>query len=58
MCASSSANSPNIAKREWKQIISSKGGIANASTWKDRTNYFNFFPSNNLELAPDNETST
>jgi len=51
MCASSSANSPNIAKREWKQIISSKGGVANASTWKDRTNYFNFFPSNNLELA-------
>ena len=51
MCASSSANTPNIAKRQWKQIITSKGGIANASTWKDRTNYFNFFPSNNLELA-------
>ena len=51
MCASSSANTPNIEKRKWKQIIASKGGIANASTWKDRTNYFNFFPSNNLELA-------
>ena len=51
MCASSSANSPNIKKRQWKQIITSKGGVANASTWKDRTNYFNFFPSNNLELA-------
>ncbi len=51
MCASSSANTPNIKKRQWKQIIASKGGFANASTWKDRTNYFNFFPSNNLELA-------
>lgn len=51
MCASSSAGSPNIEKRTWKQIITSKGGISNASTWKDRTNYFNFFPSNNLKLA-------
>ena len=28
MCASSSANTPNIEKRKWKQIIASKGGVA------------------------------
>jgi len=41
----------NIPKGEFMKIISSNGGINNASTSKDRTYYYEIFPSNNLELG-------
>jgi len=41
----------NIAKGEWRKIRAAQGGSGNATTSLDRTDYFQTFPSNNLELA-------
>ncbi|WP_312297942.1 pitrilysin family protein [Chryseobacterium sp.] len=42
---------PNIKRGEWFKIVSSNGGKNNANTTKDRTYYFESFPSNNQELG-------
>ena len=41
----------NIARGEWDKLVTKNGGRANANTTKDRTYYYETFPSNNLELA-------
>ncbi|MBD0851476.1 M16 family metallopeptidase [Maribacter arenosus] len=41
----------NIARGEWRKIVSSRGGQMNANTTQDRTYYYVSFPSNNLELG-------
>lgn len=41
----------NIKKGEWDKIVSSNGGLGNATTNEDRTYYYEVFPSNNLELG-------
>jgi zinc protease len=41
----------NIKRGEWSKIVSSNGGVNNASTSDDRTYYYEVFPSNNLELG-------
>jgi predicted Zn-dependent peptidase len=41
----------NIEKGEWFKIVSSNGGRNNANTSKDRTYYYEIFPSNKLELG-------
>ncbi len=43
--------SENIEKGEHMRLISQVGGWMNASTGKDRTNYFEVVPSNQLALA-------
>jgi zinc protease len=43
--------SKNIAKNDHHTLIQSIGGSLNASTWLDRTNYFETLPSHELELA-------
>lgn len=43
--------SKNIKRGEYSKIISSNGGRDNATTNQDRTYYYEFFPSNNLELG-------
>ena len=43
--------SKNVAKNEHHTYIQSVGGSLNASTWLDRTNYFETLPSHELELA-------
>jgi zinc protease len=43
--------SKNVAKNEHHTHIQSVGGSLNASTWLDRTNYFETLPSHELELA-------
>jgi predicted Zn-dependent peptidase len=43
--------SANVAKGEHFSLINGVGGTLNASTWTDRTNYFETLPSHELELA-------
>ncbi|RMG67797.1 MAG: insulinase family protein [Calditrichaeota bacterium] len=43
--------SENVGKGEHMKLISEVGGWMNASTGKDRTNYFEVVPSNQLALA-------
>jgi predicted Zn-dependent peptidase len=43
--------SANVAKGEHFALVQAAGGTLNASTWNDRTNYFETLPSNELELA-------
>jgi zinc protease len=41
----------NIKRGEWSKIVSSNGGVENATTSQDRTFYYESFPSNQLELG-------
>ncbi|MEX1156631.1 MAG: pitrilysin family protein [Chloroflexota bacterium] len=41
----------NVAKGEHFSLVQAAGGTLNASTWMDRTNYFETVPSHQLELA-------
>ncbi|MDX6745732.1 pitrilysin family protein [Polaribacter sp. PL03] len=41
----------NIGRGEWMKIVASNGGKVNANTSKDRTYYYEIFPSNKLELG-------
>jgi predicted Zn-dependent peptidase len=43
--------SANVAKGEHFALVQAAGGTLNASTWTDRTNYFETLPSHELELA-------
>jgi predicted Zn-dependent peptidase len=43
--------SRHVSKAEHFTIIQSAGGVNNATTWFDRTNYFETLPSHQLELA-------
>ncbi len=43
--------SANVAKGEHFAQIQAAGGTLNASTWNDRTNYFDTVPSHELELV-------
>jgi predicted Zn-dependent peptidase len=43
--------SANVAKGEHFAQIQAAGGTLNATTWLDRTNYFETLPSHELELA-------
>ena len=43
--------SKNIKRGEYSKIITANGGRDNATTNQDRTYYYEFFPSNNLELG-------
>jgi zinc protease len=43
--------SANVEKGQHFSLINAAGGTLNASTWLDRTNYFETLPSNQLELA-------
>ncbi|HET6380465.1 MAG TPA: pitrilysin family protein [candidate division Zixibacteria bacterium] len=43
--------SEHVAKGEHFALIQAAGGTLNASTWLDRTNYFETLPSHELELA-------
>lgn len=43
--------SAHVPKNKHFELIEGVGGTLNASTWFDRTNYFDTVPSNDLELA-------
>ncbi len=43
--------SAHVAKAEHMAIVQGSGGVCNATTWFDRTNYFETLPSNKLELG-------
>ena len=43
--------SAHVAKAEHMSIVQGSGGVCNATTWFDRTNYFETMPSNQLELG-------
>ena len=43
--------SAHVAKGEHFNLIQGAGGTSNASTWFDRTNYFETLPGHELELA-------
>jgi predicted Zn-dependent peptidase len=43
--------SANVAKGEHFATVQAAGGTLNASTWCDRTNYFETVPSHELEMA-------
>jgi zinc protease len=43
--------SENVAKGDHFAFVNGVGGTLNASTWTDRTNYFETLPSHELELA-------
>jgi predicted Zn-dependent peptidase len=43
--------SEHVAKGEHFALVQSAGGTNNASTWLDRTNYFETLPSHELELG-------
>ncbi|MDP8905571.1 MAG: insulinase family protein [Chloroflexota bacterium] len=43
--------SRHVTKAEHFSIIQSAGGVNNATTWFDRTNYFETLPSHQLQLA-------
>ncbi|HET7685085.1 MAG TPA: pitrilysin family protein [Candidatus Limnocylindria bacterium] len=43
--------SANVEKGEHFALVQAAGGTLNASTWLDRTNYFETMPSHELELA-------
>jgi zinc protease len=42
--------SRNVAKAEHFRVVNEAGGTLNATTWCDRTNYFETVPSHHLEL--------
>ena len=44
--------SANVAKGQHFDLVQAAGGTLNASTWLDRTNYFETLPGHELELAP------
>ena len=41
----------NIERGKWSEIQSARGGTGNATTDWDRTNYYQTYPSNELQLA-------
>jgi predicted Zn-dependent peptidase len=43
--------SEHVTKAEHMSLIQAAGGTLNASTWLDRTNYFETLPSHELDLA-------
>jgi zinc protease len=43
--------SAHVAKGEHFALVNAAGGTLNATTWCDRTNYFETLPSNHLETA-------
>ncbi|MGW8267546.1 MAG: M16 family metallopeptidase [Longimicrobiales bacterium] len=43
--------SANVPKNRHFELVEGAGGTLNASTWFDRTNYYETLPSNRLELA-------
>jgi zinc protease len=43
--------SANVPKNRHFELVESAGGSLNASTWFDRTNYYETVPSHHLELA-------
>jgi zinc protease len=43
--------SEHVAKGEHAELVQAAGGTYNASTWLDRTNYYETLPSHELELA-------
>ena len=43
--------SKNVPKNRHFELVEKAGGSLNASTWFDRTNYFETLPSHHLELA-------
>ena len=43
--------SANVAKGQHFSLVQAAGGTLNASTWLDRTNYFETLPGHELELA-------
>jgi zinc protease len=43
--------SGHVTKAEHMSIINAAGGVNNATTWFDRTNYFETLPSHQLELG-------
>ena len=43
--------SANVPKNRHFELIEQAGGSLNASTWFDRTNYYETLPSHHLELA-------
>jgi predicted Zn-dependent peptidase len=43
--------SANVAKGEHFALVQAAGGTLNASTWTDRTNYFETLPAHELELG-------
>jgi zinc protease len=43
--------SANVAKGEHFDLVQAAGGTLNATTWLDRTNYYETMPSHELELA-------
>ena len=43
--------SANVAKGEHFSLVQAAGGTLNASTWLDRTNYFETVPGHELGLA-------
>jgi zinc protease len=43
--------SANVAKGEHFDLVQGAGGTLNATTWLDRTNYFETLPSHELELG-------
>jgi predicted Zn-dependent peptidase len=43
--------SGHVTKAEHMSIINAAGGVNNATTWFDRTNYFETLPSHQLDLA-------
>ena len=43
--------SSNVPKNRHFELVEQAGGSLNASTWFDRTNYYDTLPSNHLELA-------
>jgi len=43
--------SAHVKKAEHMAIVQAAGGVANGSTWLDRTNYFETMPAHEVELA-------
>jgi zinc protease len=43
--------SGNVGTNEHFRYVQQVGGVANGSTWLDRTNYYETMPSNHLDLA-------
>jgi zinc protease len=43
--------SRNVGTNEHFRYVQQVGGVANGSTWLDRTNYYETMPSNHLDLA-------
>jgi len=43
--------SANVPKNRHFELVERAGGSLNATTWYDRTNYFETVPSHHLELA-------